>query len=907
MKMKPGLLLLTLLFTFAANAIADPDPNFYVFLCFGQSNMEGFPGVEEQDKTIVDKRFQVMATVDFLKMGRTKGNWYKAVPPLCRGNTGLCPVDYFGRTMVANLPEKIRVGVINVSVAGCKIVLFDKDSCQAYAATAPSWMVNIIKQYDGNPYQYLVAMAKLAQKDGVIKGILLHQGESNPNDMEWPSKVKVIYDNLIKDLNLNASDVPMLAGETVNADQQGVCAGMNKIIAELPKTLPNSYVISSAGCTCRQDHLHFNSAGYRELGKRYAEKMLSLLGYKIAEPLTLTVHTNQTIKTISNGIYGQFLEHIFNSVHGGLWGDQILNGTLELRPAFPGGRNFQRRDTSSTTKPRNWEFIGDSSDVSIDRDNPFNAEVSVRITAKAGVDSKTEPGIQQRNIALKQGETYTFSLYARGNGNVVVTFHDGEKTVFTKIITGLTAEWQKFIVEFQAPRTVDASSLMISTSASGSVNVDQISLFSASALAAGGYRPDLLKAVANLQPASIRWPGGGFANRYIWKNGIGPHEKRLPHPIQQWGDRDTYQFGTDEFIQFCEKVHAEPILVLNTSRGIKDALNWLEYCMGDPTTEYGKMRAANGHPAPYQLKTIEIDNEPWLMMDYSKYLDIVKRFCPAIRAKYPNLKLSVAGSYGYDIGPGEGNQEANRNWDPRIIEDAGKLFDILSPHYYNGIYVTADYAEDPFKYEQFLKGRGEIIRKSVNPNIKIYVSEWNLTNQSWGNDWRVGLYAGGILNAFERQGDMVTMSCPALFMRKQGVTDQWDNALINFDQKTWFPGGNYIVMKLWRDAFASHLLAVDGPDRPLNFVATRSDDKQTVFLKAVNPTTATVETVIRFDGDLAPKTATIQLIAPGGETVKNTLEQPDNIKVVPTVVAIENRAVKFTMPPLSAGVVRITP
>ena len=129
--------------------------------------------------------------------------------------------------------------------------------------------------------------------------------------------------------------------------------------------------------------------------------------------------------------------------------------------------------------------------------------------------------------------------------------------------------------------------------------------------------PDLFKAVADLQPASIRWPGGSFANRYIWQNGIGPREKRLPHPIDQWGDRDTYQFGTDEFIQFCEKVGAEPILVLNTSRGVEDALNWLEYCMGDASTEYGKQRAANGHPAPYQLETLEIDNEPWLMMDYS--------------------------------------------------------------------------------------------------------------------------------------------------------------------------------------------------------------------------------------------------------------------------------------------------
>ena len=171
----------------------------------------------------------------------------------------------------------------------------------------------------------------------------------------------------------------------------------------------------------------------------------------------------------------------------------------------------------------------------------------------------------------------------------------------------------------------------------------------------------------------------------------------------------------------------------------------------------------------------------------------------------------------------------------------------------------------------------------------------------------MGLYAGGILNAFERQGDIVTMSCPALFLRKQGVTKDWDNALINFDQKTWFPAGNYVVMKLWRDSFAPHLLAVDGPDHPLNFVATRSADKQTVFLKAVNPTSTAVEAAIRLDGDLMPKTATMQLVAPGGETVKNSLDQPDNIKVVSATATVENRTVKFTMPPLSAGVVRVTP
>jgi hypothetical protein len=112
------------------------------------------------------------------------------------------------------------------------------------------------------------------------KGFQLHQGESNPNDKEWPNKVKGIYDNLIKDLNLKLEETPFLAEETVNADQQGACTGFNKIMAELPKTLPNSYVISSAGCACNSDHMHFSSAGSREFGKRYGEKMLC---YKITD------------------------------------------------------------------------------------------------------------------------------------------------------------------------------------------------------------------------------------------------------------------------------------------------------------------------------------------------------------------------------------------------------------------------------------------------------------------------------------------------------------------------------------------------------------------------------------------------------------------------------------------------
>ena len=143
--MHARVLILAGLFLFAKQSYCQ-DKNFYIFLCFGQSNMEGNARAELQD-SVVDDRFRVLETVNCENIGRKKGNWYPAVPPLARCRTGLTPADYFGRTLVANLPEKVRIGVVNVSVAGCKIELFDKDGYQSYTATAPSWLPNIIKDY----------------------------------------------------------------------------------------------------------------------------------------------------------------------------------------------------------------------------------------------------------------------------------------------------------------------------------------------------------------------------------------------------------------------------------------------------------------------------------------------------------------------------------------------------------------------------------------------------------------------------------------------------------------------------------------------------------------------------------------------------------------------------------------
>ena len=264
----------------SAVAMQAQDPDFHIYLCFGQSNMEGNAKIEQQDLEGVSDRFMMMATVDDQERGREKGKWYTAVPPLCRQNTGLTPADYFGRTLVEALPENVKVGVINVAIGGCHIETFLPDSIENYVAKrAPGWMKGMLAAYDNDPYARLVEMAKLAQKDGVIKGVLVHQGESNTGDPRWPSQLKKVYDNLMNDLGLQGQVVPLLVGEVVNSDRGGICASHNEVIARVPSAIPQAHVISSSGCTNAFDLLHFDAAGYRELGKRYANKMLQLLGY----------------------------------------------------------------------------------------------------------------------------------------------------------------------------------------------------------------------------------------------------------------------------------------------------------------------------------------------------------------------------------------------------------------------------------------------------------------------------------------------------------------------------------------------------------------------------------------------------------------------------------------------------
>lgn len=307
--------------------------NNLVFICFGQSNMQGNGSPEAIDldsKGIDTKRFKKMYAAD--SYGENVGKWTNAYPPLCRQGCGLTPADYFGRYLCDSLAEQYKIYVIVVAVAGCSMKIYDKDKskCKSYIDAQEAWMQNIANnEYGGYPYGRIIDLAKKAQEEvGVIAGILLHQGETDAyggETSEWITNTNNVYRNILKDLGYKAKDVPMLVGEVVNEDQKGACAGANTTIKALCDKYTTIHLISSAGCPAGSDNLHFTPEGYRMLGKRYGAKMFEILkdkGYVTKTSVPSIPQESATETSAQPAIYNLNGQHIYAPVHG----LNIING-----------------------------------------------------------------------------------------------------------------------------------------------------------------------------------------------------------------------------------------------------------------------------------------------------------------------------------------------------------------------------------------------------------------------------------------------------------------------------------------------------------------------------------------------------------------------------------------------------
>ncbi len=532
-----------------------------------------------------------------------------------------------------------------------------------------------------------------------------------------------------------------------------------------------------------------------------------------------------------------------------------------------------------------WKSFGNGSFEMVKGD-AVNMDYSQKITSTSGV-----AGVSQGPFYIRRGETYIGTLWARGDGNaeLAVAFSFNGKDITSQVLGKPGKDWKKYEFTLDA-REFDGDADLTIGARGGSLRIDQVSMMSRTALDLGGFRPDIYKAVKELGPTNLRWPGGGYAAQYSWKWGIGPQEERTRWPHLMWMNYDQNSFGTDEFIKLCRQINSEPVIVVRIGFDrpesehamiLQEAVDWVAYCNEPATGEWGSKRAANGYPEPYNVKYWEIDNEMW-EYGIEKYEASVREFSTAMRKVDPSIRILVCGGFGTAT-------------DKEFLDRSGNYFDYMSLHHYEG---ENGYATGPERlgaqYDQY----AEMIATCPNPNIKLYISEWNLQSI----DWRTGLFAGGFLNVCEKR-TVVEMGAAALFIRRTDAPE-WNNAFVNFDYKGVFVAPNYVVTKLWHDNFSRYRLDYTGETGSLSVSTTLSEDGRYVIVKIVNP--GENEYHLAIDGDWKSLIgAEYDFVAPGSLSAANSMEEPDAVSVEKEEITPSGNSVTLMVVPYSAGVLRL--
>ena len=329
-----------------SGAIAAPNPNFHIYIAYGQSNMAGNGDINPSvDQATDPKNFLMLASYTAnanQRSGKTTqsikwGEWYPAIPPMFHATENLSPADYFGRAMVDSLPG-VTVGIIPVAIGAVAIKAFDKDQYQAYFNSAESYIKNWAKDYDSNPYQRIVDLGKKAKEVGVIKGFIFHQGETDGSGADWQNAVYKTYKDFITALELDENEVPFVAGEMLQ-EGNNCCSSKNAGIAQLKNKFKKFGLASSKGLKGNgRDPYHFGREGVIELGKRYCSEMLKLIDKTLdpnAPAVNLVDPTQSTVPDEPPEEYGPY-------------GDAPINipGTVEAENYNKGGAEIAYHDES---------------------------------------------------------------------------------------------------------------------------------------------------------------------------------------------------------------------------------------------------------------------------------------------------------------------------------------------------------------------------------------------------------------------------------------------------------------------------------------------------------------------------------------------------------------------------------
>ena len=555
-------------------------------------------------------------------------------------------------------------------------------------------------------------------------------------------------------------------------------------------------------------------------------------------------------KQISNELIGIFFEDISYSADGGLYSELIQNGSFEYNPT-------ERDGWGPGTE---WRFLRPGHSLGqmmpqmadpIHPNNPTYMRLTVeRVGHYYDYDGWT--GVGMRNdgfdgIAVKGGAKYDFSVFLRNGDDKkkdvrIVLVGDQNVVLGEATITAEGKAWKKYTAELTASADYDRANLQILCLETGVLDVDMVSLMPQDTYKGHGIRRDMAEALEALNPKFMRFPGGcvihgggdGFWNTYRWKTTIGPKEQRRGLK-NTWGYHQSMSLGYYEYFQLCEDMGMQPVPILpcgvscqgtNGGWGMKtqaqdavpmsemdewlqDALDLIEWANGDVNTTWGKKRAEQGHPEPFNLKYLGIGNEEKITKEFEERF---KYMYKVIREKHP--EIVIVGTAG--PGSHKGNPDFDNGW--RIAEEIDLA--ILDEHYYE---QKEYFLDNQHNYDNYPRDR----------KTKVYLGEYAAKDRKLQDALAEALYLLGI----ERNGDVVTMTSYApLFAKKHH--ESWNPDLIYFDNTKVYPTCSYYVQQMFGTTdghyYYGDVATVEGGDKYQGTSCVLNTEKGELYIKYVN-------------------------------------------------------------------------
>jgi alpha-L-arabinofuranosidase len=589
---------------------------------------------------------------------------------------------------------------------------------------------------------------------------------------------------------------------------------------------------------------------------------------------TVTIQANEPAANISSNLFGIFFEEISMAGDGGLYAEQIRN------------RSFEDAATPAQWIPATTGSI--SGTVGIDTSMPLSSSnrQSLRLTKTGGTGSVGFGNRGYFGIALTNGAVYNLEFYARASngfsGSIAVSLEslNGTSIYAQGAVSGLTTNWQHFALTLVPNATDPAARLALRFSENGTVYLDFVSLIPAATFnnRTNGLRPDLANMLVNLKPSFLRFPGGNWvdgssiANAYHWKLTIGDPANRIPRN-NTWGYVVDNGLGYHEYLQLCEDLGATPVFCINAGMDvnqnavpldqlgpwIQEALDAIEYANGDTNTAWGAQRAANGHPAPFNLQYIEIGNENRGAAYNTNY----GAFYNAIKSNYPVLHV-IANSSG-------------------TIPTSAPV-EMLDEHFYSS---ASWFAQNSTRYDSYDRNGPRVfvgeyaVAYSIPPNT----FPATLQNALGEAAWMTGL---------ERNSDIVQLACYApLFCNLNNPN--WYPDLIYFNVTNVFGTPSYYVQQMFSlnrgDVVLPTSVSVSG--NPLYVSSSLVPSSGQIIVKAVNVNNSPFSATFNVTGldSVASSAAVIQLS--GNPLDQNSLDSPTYISPVTNVLG--NAGTNFTV------------